>query len=325
MTKMRRQWGSGARRRQWGSGAVGQWGRGAVMLWTLASTWSVGSKALAQGAALDAAAIGAAVGVQATLTDDGVVRVGWSRDDVKVTVDGVALHPFAGLGSWAAFRALGDGTGHAIVMGDTVVFEDEVSPAIDAAFASSLEVTALHNHFLFDEPRVFYLHVGGHGEPVGLARGVKSVWDAVRAVRARSALPAGALGGPTIGESRITTGPLEAILGAKAAVNGGVAKFTWGRAARAHGVEVSGSMGLTTWAAFSGTDERAAVSGDFIMAAAEVQPVLRALRGGGLAIVALHHHMVGEDPPYYFVHFWGKGTATALATAVQTARNAQSR
>jgi hypothetical protein len=288
----------------------------------VALAWLLGS-GVALASALDAAAIRAAAGTATTVTDDGVVRIGWARDDVKVTVDGAVLHPFAGLGSWAAFRALGDAAGNAIVMGDTVVFEDEVNPAIDAAFASGLEVTALHNHFLFDEPRVLFLHVGGHGDSVALARGVKAVWDAVRAVRARSPRPARELGGPPIGESRITSGPLDALLGAKAASTGGVAKYTWGRAARAHGVEVSGSMGLTTWAAFSGTDERAVVSGDFVMAAGEVQPVLRALRGGGLSIVALHHHMVGEEPPYYFVHFWGKGPARQLAEAVQGARAAQ--
>jgi hypothetical protein len=296
----------------------------ALLLVAVALVWVLGP-AVALGAALDPAAIGDAAGTQATVADDGVVRIGWAREDVQVTVDGVPLHPFAGLGSWAAFRALGDAAGHAVVMGDTVVFEDEVNPAIDAAFANGLEVTALHNHFLFDQPRVFFLHVGGHGEPLQLARGVRAVWDAVRAVRARDARLATGFGGPALGASSIAPEPIEAILGTNASVAGGVAKLTWGRTARAHGVEVGGSMGLTTWAAFSGTDERAAVSGDFIMTAAEVQPVLRALRRGGLAIVALHHHMVGEEPPYYFVHFWGKGTARELAEAVRGARAAQAR
>lgn len=285
---------------------------------------SGGHSTFAQDPTLDAARIGEAAGVAATVADDGVVRVGWARDDVEVTVEGVVLHPFAGLGSWAAIRPPAKQAGHAMVMGDTVVFEDEVDAAIDAAFANGLEVTALHNHFLRDEPRVFFLHLGGHGDPIALARGVRAVWDAVRGVRAVSAAPERDRREASR-ESRITAAPLEAILGARAATTGGVAKFTWGRTARMHGVEVGGSMGITTWAAFSGTDERAATAGDFVMAAGEVQRVLRALRAGGLSIVALHHHMVGEEPALYFVHFWGKGPAVELARAVQGAREAQAR
>ncbi|HUP24425.1 MAG TPA: DUF1259 domain-containing protein [Thermoanaerobaculia bacterium] len=280
---------------------------------------------MAQVPSLDAVKIGEAAGVAATVAADGVVRVAWARDDVRVTVDGFVLHPFAGLGSWATLRSLPEPPGHAMLMGDTVVFEDEVDAAIDAAFAHGLEVTALHNHFLLDEPRVFFLHIGGHGDPLALARGVKATWDAVRAVRAHNAAPQRGSRAAPSAENRITVPPLEAILGPGAAVTAGVAKWTWGHPARMHGVEVGGSMGITTWAAFSGTDARAAVSGDFAMTAAEVQPVLRALRAGGLSSVAIHHHMVGEDPPYYFVHFWGKGAAADLARAVEGAREAQAR
>src|SRR5262245_17274232 len=122
-----------------------------------------------KGTKLDAEAIGKAAGAKATTTADGVVRIGWPRADVKVTVDGMPLKPFAGLGSWAAFTAAKHG---AMVMGDTVVFQDEVSPAMDAAFENGLEVTALHNHFFYDEPKVYFMHVGGTGEPEKLARGV---------------------------------------------------------------------------------------------------------------------------------------------------------
>src|SRR5262249_22319585 len=122
---------------------------------------------------LDAGKIAAASGAKATTTKDGVVRIGWARTDVKVKVDGMPRHPFAGLGSWAAFTPARHG---AMVMGDTVVFQDEVSPAMDAAFAHGLEVTALHNHFFFDEPRVYFMHIGGAGDPEKLAAGVKAVW-----------------------------------------------------------------------------------------------------------------------------------------------------
>jgi len=135
---------------------------------------------------LDAGRIGAAAGTTATVTKDGVVRIGWARTDVPVKVDGMPLEPFAGLGSWAAFTASSHG---AMVMGDTVVFEDEVTPAMDAAFARGLEVTALHNHFFHDEPKVYFMHIGGMGEPEQLASAVKDVWDAIKKVRADHPTP----------------------------------------------------------------------------------------------------------------------------------------
>src|SRR5437879_3676295 len=123
---------------------------------------------------LDAATIGAASGAKATTTKDGVVRIGWPRTDVKGKIDGMPLEPFAGLGSWAAFTAAPHG---AMVMGDTVVFQDEVTPAMDAAFAHGLEVTGLHNHFFYDEPKVYFMHIGGRGDAEKLAGGVEAVWD----------------------------------------------------------------------------------------------------------------------------------------------------
>src|SRR3954449_3175220 len=153
---------------------------GACVLAALA-VWA-GAALTADGEArLDAEKIATASGAKTTTTKDGVVRIGWPRTDVKVTVDGMPLHPFAGLGSWAAFTKARHG---AMVMGDTVVFQDEVSPAMDAAFANGLEVTALHNHFFFDEPKVYFMHIGGMGEPEKLAAGVKAVWDAIKQVRA---------------------------------------------------------------------------------------------------------------------------------------------
>src|SRR6266545_2898989 len=147
----------------------------------------VGTAPGAEPARLDAEKIGTAAGVKPTVADDGVVRIAWARTDVAVSVDGMPLKPFAGLGSWAAFTPAPHG---AMVMGDTVVFQDEVSPAMDAAFASGLEVTALHNHFFFDEPKVYFMHIGGSGDPEELAKGVKAVWDAVKNVRADNSEPA---------------------------------------------------------------------------------------------------------------------------------------
>jgi Domain of Unknown Function (DUF1259) len=270
--------------------------------------------------ALDAGKIAAASGAKTTVTPDGVVRIGWPRDDVKVDVDGVLLKPFAGLGSWAAFTAAPHG---AMAMGDTVVFQDEVTPAMDAAFAHGLEVTGLHNHFFYDEPKVYFMHIGGRGEPEKLAAGVKAVWDAVKKVRAENPKPATTF--QEIGPEADAIEPrtVEEILGTKAQTQDGVVKVTIGREGTMHGVKVGGSMGLTTWAAFTGGDKHAVVDGDFIMSAQEVQPVLHALRKADIHIVALHNHMVGEQPAYYFTHFWGKGPARELARGLRTVLDAQ--
>jgi hypothetical protein len=269
---------------------------------------------------LDATAIGAAAGSKATITPDGVVRLGWARTDVAVKVDGMPLRPFAGLGSWAAFTPSPHG---AMVMGDTVVFQDEVTPAMDAAFAGGLEVTGLHNHFFYDEPKVYFMHIGGQGEPEKLAAAVKGVWDAIKKVRAAQPQPSRRFAGDVPAAGDIDAAAIDKILGHKSATQDGVVKVTIARQGALHGVAVGGSMGLTTWAAFSGSDALAAVDGDFIMTAAEVQPVLRALRKGGIHIVALHNHMIGEQPAFYFTHFWGKGPTRELADALREALTAQ--
>ena len=291
---------------------------GGSLLLTLAGvSWF----ALAQAPAkLDAEKIGTAAGTKATTTKDGVVRIAWPRTDVGVKVDGMPLKPFAGLGSWAAFTPASHG---AMVMGDTVVFQDEVTPAMDAAFAGGLEVTGLHNHFFYDEPKVYFMHIGGTGEPEKLAAGVKGVWDAIKKVRASAVAPTTQFSGGVPKEGKIEAVLVDKLLGHNSETQAGVVKVTIGRDGTMHGVKVGGSMGLTTWAAFSGSDELAAVDGDFIMTAAEVQPVLKALRKANIHIVALHNHMVGEQPAFYFTHFWGKGAVKDLAAGVKSALDAQ--
>jgi hypothetical protein len=271
---------------------------------------------------LDADRIAAAAQAKATTTPDGVVRLAWARTDVAVKVDGMPLRPFAGLGSWAAFTKAPHG---AMVMGDTVVFQDEVTPAMDAAFAHGLDVTGLHNHFFYDEPKVYFMHIGGAGEPEALAAGVKAVWDAIKQVRADHASPTERFPGEAPRGGTLDAAAIERAVGHKAQAQDGVVKVTIGREGAMHGVRVGGSMGLTTWAAFSGGDELAAIDGDFIMTAGEVQPVLRALRKAGIHIVALHNHMVGEQPVFYFTHFWGKGPARVLAQGFRSALDAQER
>ncbi len=271
---------------------------------------------------LDAEKIGKAIGVKATVSPDGVVRVGWARTDVSVTVDGVPLPPFAGLGSWAAFKSVTHG---AMVMGDTVVFQDEVAPAMDAAFAAGLEVTALHNHFFYDEPKVYFMHISGTDQPEKLAAGVKGIWDAIKKVRAAAPQPATSFGDKMPKPGKVSAAPLEKILGHKSETQDGMVKVTIGREARMHDALIDGSMGLTTWAAFSGSDELAIMDGDFIMTAAEVQPVLKKLRKADIHIVALHNHMIGGEPALYFTHFWGKGSPEKLARGIKAALNEQAK
>ncbi len=277
---------------------------------------------LTQACELSAEKVAEIIGVKTTTTPDGVVRVGWPRKDVQVSVDGLSMRPFMGLGTWAAFQATDGG---AMVMGDTVVFEDEVNAAIDAAFAHGLEVTALHNHFLFDKPKVYFMHISGSGCPDKLAEGVKAVWDAVKKVRAASPQPAKRFDGGVPEYGELDTDKLTRIIGAAGTVEDQVFKVTIGRDAEMHGIKFGGSMGLTTWAGFAGKDELAVVDGDFAMTATEVQRVLKALRKANIHIVALHNHMVGENPGYYFVHFWGKGTTQDLATGFRAALDAQKR
>lgn len=268
----------------------------------------------------DAAAIGKAAGVQAKAQDDGVVKIAWSRSDVPVTVDGMRLPPAAGLGSWAAFAPMGN---RAMVMGDTVVFQDEVDAAMDAAFAHGLSITALHNHFFYDQPKVFFMHIEGEGSPTELAADVKAVWDAIKAVRAAHPQPADGFGGATPVPGKLDAAALAKIVGHSATANNGSPKITIGTTGHMDGQPIGASMGLTTWAAFSGGDQLAAMDGDFIMRADEVQPVLQALRKAGIHIVALHNHMIGTQPDFYFTHFWGKGKAADLARGFRAALDAQ--
>jgi hypothetical protein len=292
-----------------------------VILLGLATALAVGTGVLIGGEQhrLDTQRIAGASGAEA-ITKGDVVRIEWPRKDVAVKVDGLPLKPFAGLGSWAALTPAPHG---AMMMGDTVVFQDEVDAAMDAAFAGGLEVTALHNHFFYDEPKVFFMHIGGHGDPEKLAAAVKGVWDAIKKVRADHAEPATHFGGGVPREGKIDAGAIEQTLGHKSQSKDGVVKVSVGREGTMHQVKVGEAMGLNTWAAFSGSNELAAVDGDFIMTAGEVQPVLRALRKGNVHVVALHNHMIGEQPAFYFLHFWGKGSVPDLARGVKAALDAQ--
>jgi Domain of Unknown Function (DUF1259) len=272
-------------------------------------------------AGLDAAAIGTITGAKPETTD-GVVKVSFPRDDVKVAVDGWTMPPFMGLTSWAAFTP-GEKPGvEAMVMGDLVLFEDEVSDVMSALLDGGVAVTALHNHFFYDQPHVYFMHVGGEGKLEVLAKGVRAALDATKAVRKKSAKPRERFEGPPIpAKSSIDAAKVEAALGKKGAAKDGMVKVVVGRPATqaACGCKVGKVMGVNTWAAFAGTDEDAVVDGDFAVAEAELQPVLSTLRHGGVHVVAIHHHMVGEEPRILFLHYWGRGSVEALGKTLKDA------
>ena len=279
---------------------------------------TTGAPAMAQ--AIDTAAIETATGLKGSYNQaENVFKVSKPRDDVKINVDRWTMPPFMGLTSWAAFTPMGSST---MMMGDTVLFEDEVNPAMSVALDNGLEVTALHNHFFFDQPKVFFMHIGGMGDARKLATGVKAVYDRIAQVRAAQGTPASSFAGDIASPSHVTAAPIEEILGSKA-VKDGMVKVTLGRTAKMHGTTVGNEMGINTWAAFAGDDEHAVVDGDFAMHENELQTVLKTMRGQSINIVAIHQHMTYEEPRYVFLHYWGKGKAVDLALAVKKALDAQ--
>src|SRR5436309_738504 len=246
---------------------------------------------------------------------EGVYKVTFPRNDVKVVVDGWTMPPFMGLGTWAAFTATKDG---AMVMGDTVLFEDEVNAAMTAALDNGLNVTALHNHFLFDHPKVFFMHIEGEGSVDQLANAVRKVYDAVKKVRSENSQPKDSFGGGALPDKNsISAEPLNKIFGAQGEAKDGMVKFTFGRPATMHGVKIDNTMGVNTWAAFAGSDDDSIVDGDFAVTEDELQPVLKSLLKDKINIVAIHQHMTHEEPRIMFFHYWGRGRAKDLAQAVK--------
>jgi hypothetical protein len=246
---------------------------------------------------------------------EGVYKVTFPRNDVKVVVDGWMMPPFMGLGTWAAFTATKDG---AMVMGDTVLFEDEINATMSAALDNGLNVTALHNHFFLDHPKVYFMHIEGEGTVEKLASAVKKVYDAAKQIRAASPNPKDSLGtAPLPEKNSITAAHLNEIFGAQGELKDGMVKFTFGRPATMHGTNIGKDMGVNTWAAFAGGDDNAVVDGDFAVTEDELQPVLKSLLKDKINIVAIHQHMTHEEPRIMFFHYWGRGTAKDLAQAIK--------
>jgi len=263
----------------------------------------------------DAELIAKITGVKVDVKN-GVAKISVPRGDLGAVIDGVKMQPFQGLTTWAAFQAAGDKT---IVMGDMTLTEPQVNPAMSAALDNGLQVTALHNHFFFDRPHIFFMHIGGVGTTEQLATGVRKALDAATAAQRGTGF-----GGVSIpAASTIDPKPLEAILGASAQTKDRIAKFSFGRKTSMHGTDVGEAMGVNTWAAFAGSQRAAVVDGDFAMLEDELQDVLKALRHANINIVAIHNHMIHEQPRIMFLHFWAKGPAEDLARGVKSALDTQ--
>ena len=245
---------------------------------------------------------------------DGVLKVNIPRNDLKMTVQGISTPTPFGFGGWVSFTKTTDGS--EVMMGDLVLLQDEVNPVMSALLDNGIEVTALHNHFFWDDPLVFYMHVHGMGKAADLAGRVKPAFDLIGHVQPPTVAPLSS------GGAAIDTAKIAQIVGHTGEQSGTVYKITVGRddlAMKDHGAKINARMGLNTWAAFYGTLEDAVVAGDIAMLESEVTPVLKSLSKNGIDVVAIHHHMTEEKPLVIFLHYWGRGPADKLANSFKAA------
>jgi hypothetical protein len=242
------------------------------------------------------------------------------RADLKVSVKGLPVPTGLGFGGWVSVKRTLDGKG-AVLMGDTVLLQEEVNPLIDAVHASGLEVGAIHNHFFYEEPRIFYMHVHGMGsDPADLIKRYAAAVKGTKLFPANQP-PAGTPPAKTAKEI-FDLPTIDKIVGATGAVNGTTYKYTLGRpdlVVTAMGAEITAAIGLNTWMALAGTPEEAHAAGDVAMLGHEVNPVIAALRKNGIEVVAVHHHMIGDDPHIVFLHYYGHGPAEKLVTTFRAA------
>ncbi len=254
---------------------------------------------------------------------EGVFKITSPRSDVKIKVDGWTFPPFMGATSWVAYQP-GKEKG-AMIMGDLVLFQDEVNPVMSVLLEHRVDVTALHNHFFFDEPKVYYMHVGGEGSAEELSKGIRAALDKIKEIRGKHPVPANQFSDAPIPEkSAITVKTIEDIFGLSGDAKDGMFKVTIGRTVKMPcGCDVGMTMGVNTWAAFAGTDANTVVVGDFAVLESELQGVLKSLRRSNINVVTIHSHMTNEEPRMLFLHYWGRGKAIDLAKSVKAALGTQ--
>lgn len=242
---------------------------------------------------------------------EGALVFRFPRGDIKVTIDGELMPTALGFTAWTAFKDMGSET---MIMGDLVLLETEVNPVISALATANIQVTALHNHFIVDQPRIMFMHISGMGKADDLATGL-------RGALGKTATPFGpSRSAGSVPVLTIDTKRIEDIMGHTGQSGGGVFKITVGRpGVQMSGVELTSSMGLNSWAGFVGSSERVHVAGDIAMTAKEVNRVIRILRNGGIHVVAVHNHMLDEEPRIFFLHYWGTGPSEKLAQTLREA------
>src|SRR6266540_957437 len=270
-------------------------------------------------AKLDTAKIEQLTGVKGELNEkERVFTVRVPRTDLQVTTAGVKMNPAMGLTSYAAFMKAGAKT---MVMGDTTLLEDQVNAVMSVALQNGLEITALHNHFFWDSPKVMFMHIGGMGDEVKLASAVGKVFAKIKETSGGK----GEIPKADLDPAKTSLDPknIEGIMGMKGQMANGVYKITIGHTTKMGGHEVGNTMGINTWAAFVGSDQTAVVDGDFVMLEKELQSVLKALRAAGINVVAIHNHIETESPRIVFLHYWGVGSTTDLAKGLKAALDTQ--
>lgn len=263
---------------------------------------------------LDTAKIAAVTGMKGTVKN-GEYKITVPQNDLHIVVDGFKIIPPMGLATWIAFTPCGDSV---MMMGDIILSENDVAPVQQEVIRQGLSITAIHNHFVRNRPNVMYMHIDGFGSAATLAANAKAILNKVSEVR--GADPKAAKGDSVVNTINIPM--LDSLMGHKGEMSKGVYKYTIGRPdvmLREHGVPISTFMGFNTWAAWQGTPEKAAVAGDFTMLMDEVQPVIKTLIENGIEVVAVHNHMVHEEPKIFFLHYWGVGPADKLAKGLKAA------
>jgi hypothetical protein len=282
-----------------------------LVLLTLLS--AMAGSTLAQAADIDWKNVDAALGKTAAVSGE-VHRYGLPRSDLHVTLDGVAIKPALALGGWVAFAPM---HGEAMVMGDLVLLETEITPVMTKLLDGGLDITAIHNHILRASPATFYMHVGGHGDPERMATVIRSALSASKTPFDPPATTSGPA--PTVD---LDTARLDEIIGVKGAANGGVYQFGVPRRdpIMESGMQIGAALGGANAISFQPTGAgKAAITGDFLVTGNEVNPLIRALRAGDIEVTAIHSHMLDEQPRLFFIHFWANDDATKLAKGIRAA------